>query len=141
MVKRFLVMVLTIILFAVGFSWISYTPSSQREPNTYYFGFFETCFFVIIYAGPLYLFAGTPLSILIDKLIRKFDRKSKWKTYLFGLGMYSLAGGIVGILFIVISGIIDWNQLMSYSIIGLIASNLYFHLSLLLSKNNKDSII
>lgn len=140
MVKRFLVMALAIILFAVGFSWISYTPSSQREPNTYYSGFFETFFLVIIYAGPLYLFAGTPLSILIDKLIRKFDRKSKWEKYLFGLGMYSLAGGVVGILFVMIGGTIGWNQLMFCSIVGLIASNLYFHLSLL-SKNNNDSII
>jgi hypothetical protein len=77
MMKRLLTALLSAVLFATIFSWISYVPSSQREPNVYYFGFSETFAFVIIYAGPVYFLVGLPLSIFIDKLVRKFYRKSK----------------------------------------------------------------
>ncbi|KAB2336829.1 hypothetical protein F7731_10830 [Cytobacillus depressus] len=141
LLERLSTMALAVVLFAVAFSWVSYVPSSQREPNTYYFGFFETFVFVIIYAGSLYLIAGMPLSVLINKLIRKSNGKSKWERYYIGLGMYSLAGAIVGALFIVFSGDIHWNGFTLALMWGFAASNLYFHLSLLISKINRGSIL
>jgi len=93
--KRLLTVVLSVVFFATIFSWVSYVPSSQREPNVYYFGFLETFTFVIIYAGPIYFLAGLPLSIVIDKLMDKSNRKSKWAKYFVGLGLYSLFGILV----------------------------------------------
>ena len=45
--KRFLIAVLSIVLFATIIAWVSYIPSVQREPNVYYFGFLDTFFFVL----------------------------------------------------------------------------------------------
>ncbi|RKL64719.1 hypothetical protein CR203_24810 [Salipaludibacillus neizhouensis] len=52
--NKFLSAVLAIILFSALYSWFGYVPISQREPNVYYFGFFETFVFVVIYAGPVF---------------------------------------------------------------------------------------
>ena len=142
--KRFLTVVLSVVLFATIYSWFFYVPSSQREPNVYYFGFSETFIFVIIYAGPVYFLVGLPLSIFIDKLIGKTKRNSKWAMYFVGLGLYSLVGTLVGfILLIIFSQNINIYQLevISYSICGFIAANFYFHLSLLISKINNKYLI
>lgn len=138
MKKRFIAMILAVVLFALGFSCFFYTPSSQRAPNVYYFGFFETFICVIAYAGFLYLIAGIPFSIIIDWLIRKLNRGSKWRKYFWGLGMYSLAGAIVGALFIIFGGNIYWKGMLLFALPGVIASNLYFHLLLLISWKYKE---
>src|SRR5699024_8049553 len=101
--KRFLTVILSVVLFATVYSWVSYVPISQREPNVYYFGFFETFIFVIIYAGPIYFLAGLPLSVFIDKLIGRFNEKPKLVRYFIGLGLYSLVGPLVGLIFLIIA--------------------------------------
>ncbi|TMN23350.1 hypothetical protein [Lentibacillus cibarius] len=136
--KRLLTVALSVVLFATVYSWISYVPMSQREPNVYYFGFFETFILVIIYAGPLYFLVGLPLSILIDKSIEKFNRKSKLTRYFIGLGLYSLAGAVVGLVFLIIGSQNLYRlDVISFSIYGFVASNFYFHLSLLIAKIKK----
>ncbi|WP_066074648.1 hypothetical protein [Neobacillus soli] len=133
--KRLLTVALSVVLFATIFSWVSYVPSSQRESNAYYFGFLETFILVIIYAGPVYFLVGLPLSIFIDKLIEKSNRKSKWAKYFFGLGLYSLIGTLIGVIFPIIFGQnIFQQEVISLSIYGIAASNFYFHLSLLIPK-------
>ncbi len=133
--KRLLTVILSVILFATIFSWFFFVPSSQREPNVYYFGFFETFTFVIIYAGPVYLLAGLPLSIFIDKSVAKIQRTSKWKCYFFGLGLYSIAGALVGvILLILLNQNANLFDIIPFSICCLLASNIYYHLLLLVSK-------
>ncbi|TDL32885.1 hypothetical protein E2R51_09480 [Jeotgalibacillus sp. S-D1] len=132
--KRLLAIAISVIIFATSYSWISYVPSSQREPNVYYFGFIETFIFVVIYAGPIYFLVGLPLSIFIDRLIAGVTRKSKWAKYFVGLGFYSLVGVLVGVIFLIIF-IQNTYQLdvIIISAYGFVASNIYFHLSLLLS--------
>ncbi|QGH35513.1 hypothetical protein GI584_16290 [Gracilibacillus salitolerans] len=138
MMTKFLTAALSVIIFATIFSWISYVPSSQREPNVYYFGFLETFAFVIIYAGPVYFLIGLPLSIFIDKLIKNSTGKTKWQKYFVGLGLYSLVGTLVGVIFLIIfSQNIYQLEVISFSIYGIVASNIYFHVSLLISKINK----
>ena len=97
--KRFLTAALSAILFATIFSWFFFVPSSQREPNVYYSGFSETFTLVIIYAGPVFFLVGLPLSIFIDKLVAKFNKSLRWARYFFGLGLYSLAGILLVLLF------------------------------------------
>lgn len=136
--KRIITTVLSIVLFATIFSWVSYVPISQRESNVYYFGFFETFIFVIIYAGPIYFLAGLPLSIFIDKLIEKSNRKSIWGKYFVGLGLYSVFGILVGVILILFSQ--NWTiyyEVFFFSIYGFIASVIYYHLLMLTSNINK----
>ncbi len=136
--KRLLTIALSVILFATIFSWISYVPSAQREPDVYYFGFIETFIFVIFYAGPIYFLAGLPLSIYIDKIIERTKRKTKWAKYFIGLGLYSLVGILVGVIFLFIFSQNNFHlKVISFSIYGIVASNIYYHLSLLISKINK----
>jgi len=134
--KRFLTVVLSIIIFATIFSWVSYVPSSQREPNVYYFGYSETFILGVIYSAPAYFLVGLPLSIFIDKLIEGSKRQTKWGKYFVGLGLYSLVGILVGFIFL----FIFFGQAVPnsyHSLGGIIASNIYFHLSLLISKINE----
>lgn len=133
--KRFLAALLSTILFATIFSWVSYVPSSQQEPNVYYFGFFEISVFVIIYTAPVYFLVGLPISILIDKLVVNVARDSKWTLYFIQLGLYSLAGVLVGFLYLLVfSGSIYLEGFISFSIYAIVASNLYFHMFLLVQK-------
>lgn len=143
MMKRFLTALISVILFATIFSWISYTPSSQREHNVYYSGFLETFILVFFYAGPVYLLAGLPLSFFIDKLIGKTKSNSKITRYFIGLGLYSFVGTLVGFIFIIVfTQNVYWlSEIILFSISGFVASNLYYHSSLLVSKINKNYLI
>lgn len=133
--KRILTAVLSTFLFSTLLAWVSYTPSVQREPNVYYFGFLETFFLVVIYAGPVYFLAGIPLSIIIDELIGKTKSNSRWTKYFFGLGLYSLVGVLVGFIFpILFTENIDLQGIIPYSIYGCIAANFYYHVVLLVLK-------
>lgn len=133
--RRVVTALLSTILFAIIYSWMFYVPSSQREPNVYYFGFFETSIFVIIYTAPVYFLVGILVSILIDKLVGNVDRNSKWKLYFIQLGLYSLAGILVGFIYLIIfSDSIYLVEVSYFSLFGFAASNLYFHLLLLVRK-------
>ncbi|RFB09443.1 hypothetical protein DZB84_24375 [Bacillus sp. HNG] len=140
MMKRLLTAVLSVVLFATMFSWISYVPSPQREPNVYYFGFFETFIFVIIYAGPIYFLVGLPLSTFIDKLIMKSSLKSKLAKYFAGLGLYSLFGILVGVIFLILfsqNRNLFSLEIISFGIYGFIASIFYYHLLIVVSNINR----
>ncbi|TRZ39636.1 hypothetical protein CEQ21_01315 [Niallia circulans] len=55
--KRFLTATLSVILFAIVYSSIFYTPD---------FGFFWSIVFASIFGGPVYYFIGIQISLLID---------------------------------------------------------------------------
>ncbi|MFS0688992.1 hypothetical protein AB1K89_07100 [Sporosarcina sp. 179-K 8C2 HS] len=137
--KRFLTAALSAILFATIFSWYFFVPNSQREPNVYYSGFLETFSLAIIYAGPVFFLVGLPLSIFIDKLVAKFNKSLKWTRYFFGLGLYSLAGILFGIVFLsILNPKIYLEDIIPFSLCCFIASNIYYHL--LLSVSRIDSV-
>ncbi|GAA0444778.1 MAG: hypothetical protein ACQEWU_16195 [Bacillota bacterium] len=129
--KRFLTVILSAILFTAIGSLSSYISSSQQELNVYYFDFLETFTFAIIFVGPVYILVGLPLSLFIDKLSRQFNTKSKLARYAVQLVLYSLAGILVGVIYFIIFNPI--NDVLTFSVIGFTASNVYLHLSLLLS--------
>lgn len=133
--KRILTAAVSVVLFATIYAWIAYTPVSYREINTYYFGFFEIFLFAIIYAGPVYFLAGIPISKWIDSFVDNRGIKSKVAKYVAGLGLYSLAGVLVGIILVILFNgnvqfsLVDVIPLIVYS---LAAAILYFHLSFIL---------
>lgn len=132
--KRLLTVVLSVVLFSTLFSLVSYISISQRESNDFFIRFLGMFMIGIIYAGPIYFLVGLPLSICIDKLIEKFNKKSKWARYFVGLGLYSLAGTLAGDIFVIIfNPKIHLYEVISHAIAGIIASTIYFHLSLLIS--------
>ncbi|MYL57568.1 hypothetical protein GLW20_08615 [Virgibacillus halodenitrificans] len=133
--KRLLTTILAIIVFATLFSAISYVPSSQREPNVYYFGFLETFLIVVLYSGPVYFLVGLPASIIIDRLARVLGKHYGWKKYFIQFGLYSLAGVLAGFVFsLFFGGTISSEEVLPLSILGVAAAIIYFHVSLLVSK-------
>lgn len=135
--KRFFTAALSAFLFTILFSWIFYEPRTQSEDNVYHFGFSEIFNIIIIYVGPVYFLAGIPLSIFIDKLVPKLNKNKKLGQYFWGLGLYSLAGIMVGIIFL----IIFQKILLPFLICCFVASNIYYHLLLLVSKFNKNVVL
>ena len=128
-IRRLVATVISIILFAVIYAAISYAPESQRESDTYYFGFVETIVFVMLYAGPVFLIIGIPLSVMIDKVL-----ENKKMQYRKKLVFYSVAGFILGALFplILLPGLNSASLVILYAGIGLMAANIYFHTLLFL---------
>ncbi|WP_201777914.1 hypothetical protein [Ornithinibacillus contaminans] len=143
LMRRFLTVLLAIIVLAAFLSWILYVPHSQRYPNGYYFGFFETIIIVIIYATPIYI-AGLPISIGIDRLLAKINNSSRLLRYVLGLSLYSLAGLLVSVILLIL---FDQNiytlEIVPFALCCVVASNLYYHLFMLVSriKRNKDFIL
>lgn len=137
--KRFITTLLSTVLFAVLYAGIFYVPSSERVPTVYYFGFWETFVFVVIYAVPFYLIGSIPISIFLDRCIEQIKNKSKRSPYFIGLGIYGLAGSGVGLLSLILfyDGLDIWG-LLTLAFIGIIASMIYYHLSLFISKINDD---
>ncbi|MEH6937532.1 hypothetical protein V7056_06690 [Bacillus sp. JJ664] len=147
MLKRIIVASVAAIIFSLIFSFLDYVPVSQRINGTYYFGFFETFIIILIYSSPIYFVAGIPLSIGIEYWHQKYSFNSKYTSYIVKVGMYSIVGMIVGALFYILisQGVskILYSQVFEYILLGLIASNVFYHLLLLMNINHgtKDSEI
>ncbi|MDQ0233277.1 hypothetical protein [Metabacillus malikii] len=135
MTKRIITAALSVIIFALIFSWFTITPSSQREPNVYYFRFDEMYSIVLIYAAPVYFLVGLPFSIFIDKFIAKINTSLEWTRYFFGLGLYTFAGLLVGAIILIILK----KLIIPIFILCLFASNIYYHLHLLVSQIKRES--
>jgi len=135
---RFLSFLASTVLFALIYAWI-YMTSYQL--GGYSPRFSEGFIIAIFYAGAIYFIGGLPLSIFLDKLIKKYKTKASLLRYFAGLVLYSLAGILVGFVFLVISGAdrdLYFDVVISVSIFGLIAANIYYHLSLLIFKTIKN---
>lgn len=138
MKKRLLTAALSAILFTIIFSWFLLVPISRREPNVYYTSFLNSFIHMIIVVIPVFFLLGLPLSILIDKVAEKFNKNSKWAHYFVRLGLYSLTGLLFGVIIMSIfnkSTFLD--DVIPLPIGCFIASNIYYHLLLLVSKVNR----
>lgn len=135
---RFLSLLASTVLFALIYAGI-YTVNYQFDVD--YAMFSEGFIIAIFYAGAIYFIGGLPLSILLDKLIKKYISKEVSLKYFAGLGLYSLTGILVGLAFLVITGVgqdLYFDVVISVLIFGLIAANIYYHLSLLMFKTIKN---
>ncbi|WP_301107660.1 hypothetical protein [Sporosarcina sp.] len=137
--RKFLAALCAAVVFAAIYSSISYVPVSRQESNVYYFGFFETFAFVLLYSGPVYFLLGIPLSIMIEKLAESSSTILNKRLYLKKLAYYAVAGLIVGAAFILILMPVSHSAtfILSYALIGLLASIIYYH-SLLLFDRGKQ---
>src|SRR5690625_3345078 len=100
MKRRLLIVALSVIVFAIIFHWLMYITNPSELPKEYYFSFYESFFFSLFFVGPVYLILGLPVSIVIDLFIAKLTNYSRWLYYLYGLLSYSIAGILVGFIFL-----------------------------------------
>lgn len=110
------------VIFSLMLSYMSYTPVSKREPNTWYDPFSSFMQVYLIFSLPTYLLGGVPVSLYVDKYVKKGT---------FKLILYLLAGFLIGVAIIVISFMTIVIDVLWYGVIGLFASLLFFTLMLL----------
>ncbi|MCR8984676.1 hypothetical protein NW801_06205 [Brevibacillus laterosporus] len=99
MLHRIFAGVVTAILFCLVVAVSEYTPMIAREPNTYYFPFITLVIIYLVYSIPIFLLIGIPCTILIDLITNRMGISNKSKLYFVHLGLYSLAGISIALVF------------------------------------------
>ena len=135
---RFFQKLLTAFLSAIVFSGvlasIIYTPASQQLEGTSYFSFIGLFLMYGAYSLVLFLFAGIPFSIIMDKIINRTNINNK---YLVDVLIYTLGGIVVNVWFFISLynpyGVV-WDQSITFLLIGIGASLIFLHLSYLAKK-------
>ncbi|MEN2768631.1 hypothetical protein [Ornithinibacillus xuwenensis] len=138
MLKKILAAVLSTIVFSAVMGLLNYfTSSAQTFEN-----FWIPMVFFAMYAAPVYLIAGIPISYLIDKVVNKINNTSQLTRHYTRYGLFILAGIVVAFIYVAILRVTEDEQLLSrdlltYIIGGVIASLIYYYVSLLFT--NKES--
>jgi len=135
MIRKIVVALLSAIIFCMGLAWLNYTPLDEQEANTYYWSYASLVMVYLMYAAPVYLIGGVPLSLLIEFITEKIGWVNPVVNYVFRLIAYSLAGLVAMMLFMfVMSG----GKLLGSSLFEngdfrfeVVASLLYLHLWLI----------
>ncbi|AJI25575.1 hypothetical protein H8R29_28475 (plasmid) [Priestia megaterium] len=124
---------LSTIFLSTAYGIINLTPKSEQEPNIYYFGFTDTFVFTFIYTFPVYIVVGIIFSYLIDMMANKMQTT---KVYVSKLAMYSLVGVIPALAFyFLFTGIkLDYRLLFYFFALGIFASNIFYHVLLLINR-------
>ncbi|WP_042147031.1 hypothetical protein [Paucisalibacillus sp. EB02] len=133
MLKKIITAIISTLLFGtlMGFiNYMTYTTSS----------FWTTMFFFAIYAAPVYLIGGIPISYLIDKLMKKMNFSSQLARHYTRYGLYILVGIFVAVIYKIILSIAEEEvhlfsqDLITYIVGGIIASLIFYYVSLLFDK-------
>ncbi|MFB7140803.1 hypothetical protein ACFCYN_14210 [Gottfriedia sp. NPDC056225] len=143
MFNKLLIALLSTITFSFLFTCFRYQHNDG-------FGFLGLFLSVALYSSVIYIIAGTPLSIGVDKWHSEYKYPSKILSYLAKVGMYSIAGmGVMFILFALESqslnlGIFDDIRVfLKVMLFGTIVSNVFYHVELLfnliLKKKHKNT--
>lgn len=122
MKRRVIVALLSALIFSLIFSFISYTPVAEREPNTWYDSFSAFFQVYLMFSVPAYVLGGVPVSLYVDRYVKKGIIK---------LLLYLLSGFFVGVAIIVISFMTVTLEVLWYGVVGLFASLIFFILMLL----------
>ncbi|MCP1447864.1 hypothetical protein [Priestia megaterium] len=132
-IKLVVISILSTAIFSTVYGIISLTPESEKEPNIYYFSFTDTFVFTFMYTLPVYIVVGIICSYLIDMVARNMQTR---KMYFSKLLMYSLAGLVPGLAFyFLFEGIqLDYQLLFYFFALGILASNTFYHVLLLMNK-------
>ncbi|MFP9128905.1 hypothetical protein [Niallia sp. BSM11] len=134
---RFLTAALSVIIFGLFYAWFSYVPVANQNEDVLYFSFFDIFLFFFLIAGPIYFIAAVPTSIFLDNLLLRVTSTSKMLNYCIGIGLYSIAGAILGFFYVIIynenNNKFVLREEYPYIVCCLAAALLYYHLSLLLT--------
>ncbi|WP_103105593.1 hypothetical protein [Brevibacillus reuszeri] len=131
MIRKIVVALLSAIIFCMGLAWLNYTPLDEQQANTYYWSYASLVMVYLMYAAPVYLLGGVPLSILIEFITAKIGWVNSVVNYVFRLIAYSLAGLVAMMLFMfVMSGGKSGSSLFANGDFRfeVVASLLYLHL-------------
>lgn len=132
---KFITAVCATFVFAILYSWYMYVPQAEREASTYYFGFWEVIIFVVIYAGPIYLIAGIPLSYAGDKILQRFGHFATWIRWVVGILVYAGLGALAALITIpILLTVPTYSEMIGFAVMGSIAAALFYLIQLLLQR-------
>ena len=132
---KFITAVCATFVFAILYSWYMYVPQAEREASTYYFGFWEVIIFVVIYAGPIYLIAGIPLSYGGDKILQRFGHAAAWVRWSLGILVYACLGALAALITIPILFTVPiYSEILWFVAMGSIAATVFYLIQLLLQR-------
>lgn len=132
--NKVMVSVISAIILSLSLALWEYTPEAEQQTGVGYFSFSALFFIYLIYSLPVYLIGGSLYSIMVDVLLGRIQFRNKLLKYVTELIVYA-AGGllIMGILLVLI--LRDGNTggliIDRVFIFGVVASLLFFHISLL----------
>lgn len=141
MVNKLLSALLTSLCLCLLLAFMEYTPGHERDEHTYYFTFFSLVNIYAIYAVPITIVAGIPLSLLIESIDKKIFIRSKVKRYFMQVGLFTLAGITVALIFLltnsgnVLHRVFDLDRYLIF----IIPSLLFYHISLVIRFINKKA--
>ncbi|MHA6250446.1 hypothetical protein [Oceanobacillus sp. CAU 1775] len=146
--KKLGVAILSTFVFSIALAILEYVPEHHQEPNVGYSSFSGLVILYFIYALPIYLIAGVLYSYLVDLTIGRVLFHSKFMKYVSYFSAY-VVGGLFSIIILLgltylIDGHLDHVLFINLFILGIGASLIFYHVSLLLNKikwNNYEKII
>ncbi|HET7658527.1 MAG TPA: hypothetical protein VFK37_09560 [Bacillales bacterium] len=131
MLKRVCIAILCIFLSSLILAIISYTPLSERNPDTYYEPFGAGIWVFIMFLTPAYFLGGIPASFLIDKRM-----KNKMVQGLSYLAAGFLAGCLVFLVYFLLLGnpinSLFIGFITNYGLLGACGACLFFFIKLLI---------
>ncbi|MDX8363529.1 hypothetical protein SLH48_22435 [Cytobacillus sp. IB215316] len=123
MSQKFVVGIISSICLSLLLAILTYTPTSENLLILY-----------LNYTIPMYIIAGIPSSLLIEKIYRNKNFSSTIKKYLMVLGLYILAGGLIGNIFFILTSMGNITKYLFLVILCIISSLVFYHISLLIGK-------
>jgi hypothetical protein len=139
MVNKLLSALLTSLCLCLLLVFMEYTPGHERDEHTYYFTFSSLLMIYLIYAVPITIVAGIPLSLLIESIDKKIFIRSKVKRYFMQVGLFTLAGITVALIFLLMNSgnvlhrVFDLDRYLIF----IIPSLLFYHISLVIRFINR----
>jgi hypothetical protein len=137
MLKKVLTAIISTLLFGTLMGFINYMTSTSGS-------FWVTMFFFAIYAAPVYLIGGIPISYLIDKLMKRLNFSSQLASHYTKYGLYILVGILVAVIYKAILSIAEdevqflSQDLITYIVGGILASLIFYYVSLILNKKEPN---
>lgn len=134
LVKRLLIGVIATVLFCVSLAIFTYTPVSNRQPNSSYTSLTGLFIIYATFSGPVFIISSVIWSFVIDKISLNHQHYPRGKRYWRKFTLYILAGLISTsiFLFVISSGSIVYNsETFGYLSVGIIASLVYYHLQII----------
>ncbi|PIC67236.1 hypothetical protein CSV71_05580 [Sporosarcina sp. P21c] len=136
--RKLLIAILSAIVFSLSLAFNEYTPLAKQQADVGYFPYDALFVLYFLYSIPIYIVAGIPYSHYVDIYFDKFTFRNEVQKYSMYFLIYIVGGlVIVGILLLtslLIDGDISGLLLSNIFILGVFASLLFFHISLLFNK-------
>lgn len=138
LLRRFSIAILSALVFALSLAFFEYTSSMEQRDGVSTFTISALFVLYLLYSLPIYVIGGIVYSHYVDVYFEKIKFRNEVLKYITYILVY-IAGGlfIVGLLLLItylIDGEVSGLLISNIFILGVLASLIFFHISLLVNK-------